>query len=477
MRRVPPPLRLIMLLALVQGFAWACVLPAFQGQDEPPHFAYTQRMVELGKPTWSTLETIPQGPGTQAYSTEVFRAQGWSALGPLALNVDMKPYTERIDERRWRTEERRLTDADREDGMYTSAMRNPPLYYVYEAAVYAPLQDAPFFTRWFAMRLATLPFLLVAVVAAWLLAGEVFGRRRWLQAVTALTVGLQPMLAQLGGVINPDAMIAAVWGLGLYLAARIVNRGLTRAHVLWGVALFAGAVLTHPRAMAVAAPLVLAALWRLWPHVRARGIGAVRAAQAVGVGAVLVLAAGSVWYALVGEVSVARTREFGSYLWQFYLPRPGFMEAAPVADWGARDVFVDRLWSGFALLEVNLAPGVLDAVAVATILGGLALLATFAVRRAEVRRHLGLVVVLGVALPALMWSLHVAAWRDLPLYGDPIITGRYLTPLLPLAGLAVATVAASLPRRIGPAAAMAVLGLEVLLALSALGTAVVRFYV
>ena len=72
--------------------------------------------------------------------------------------------------------------------------------------------------------------------------------------------------------------------------------------------------------------------------------------------------------------------------------------------------------------------------------------------------------------------LRASAWRDLPTGGDPIITGRYLTPLLPMLGVAVAAVAVSLPRRVGPAAATLVLGLEGLLALGALGAAVVRFY-
>ena len=77
----------------------------------------------------------------------------------------------------------------------------------------------------------------------------------------------------------------------------------------------------------------------------------------------------------------------------------------------------------------------------------------------------------------LVWSLHVAAWHDLQLSPlDPVITGRYLTPLLPIAGLAVATVAAALPRRVGPGAATAVLGAELVLSLALLGVATVRFY-
>jgi hypothetical protein len=142
-----------------------------------------------------------------------------------------------------------------------------------------------------------------------------------------------------------------------------------------------------------------------------------------------------------------------------------------------RDVFVDRLWSGFAQLEVNLAPGVLDAVAAATVLGAVLVAAVLVRRRAAVRRHAPLAAVLAVAVVGMLWTLHVAAWRDLQLYGDPIITGRYLTPLLPIAGLGVAVLIGALPRAVRPAGAALVLGAEGLLAVAALGAAMVRFHV
>ena len=78
-------------------------------------------------------------------------------------------------------------------------MRNPPLYYLYEAGVYWTLAGSDVMTRVYAMRWATIPLLLIAVLMAWLLAGEVFGRRRWLQTTAALVVALQPVLSQLGG--------------------------------------------------------------------------------------------------------------------------------------------------------------------------------------------------------------------------------------------------------------------------------------
>jgi hypothetical protein len=473
-RRIPAPLAVILVLAALQSAAWAVLLPPLQGQDEPAHVAYAQRIAEQRAISWSALETIEDDQ--QQYSTELERAEAYSGAGLLSLNVFGRPYRTEVDEERWRRAREELSDAERADGGFTNAMRNPPLYYLYEAAVYAPLGGTDFFTRLYSMRLATVPFILIAVVFAWLLAGEVFGRRRWLQAVTALTVALQPMLAQLAGIVNPDAAIAAWYAVALWLAALIVRRGATRPRLVGAAALILSSVVLHPRSMPLAVPLVVALLFRLWPHVRARG----RPVRFAGVG-VLVLGfsafvGASLVYATRGELTFQGVRRFASYVWQFYLPRPGWMDMTVGPDWGVRDVFVDRLWSGFVLLEVNLAPWVLDLISAATLVGIVMLVVTLVLRRDSLRRRRPLFAVFAAALLGLMWFLHVAAWRDLQLYGDPIITGRYLTPLLPVLGIAIAAVAGSLPKRLGPGLVTVLLGIEALLALSALGTALVRFY-
>jgi 4-amino-4-deoxy-L-arabinose transferase-like glycosyltransferase len=474
MRRVPVPLVAILCLAAVHSLTWTVLLPAFQGQDEASHFAYTQRTAEKGQVSWTAVSTIPEG---NAISTEAGQAEQLSGIAPTTLNVAGRPFTAEIDERRYEREAAKLRPDQRADGNLTSAMRNPPLYYLTEAAVYAPLESLSVFDRLYAMRAVSIVWFLVTVLAAWLLAGEVFGRRRWLQAVAALVVALQPMLGQLGGIVNPDAMIAALWGLALWLSAVIVDRGVTRGRLAGAGVLTVAAVFTHPRAAPLAVALAGALAVRAWPAIARRGRAARTAALAACAGAAVLLVGGGTWYALRGDVTVTKVREFGSYLWQFYLPRPSFMQPTVAPEWGVRDVFVDRLWSGFVQLEVNVAPGILDAISIATMVGAVLVVAVLWLRRDAARSRLPLIGILAGSFLILMWTLHVAAWRDLPIEGDPIITGRYLTPFLPVAGVLVAAVAAVLPRRIGPGAATLVLGLEGLITLSALGTTLVRFYV
>jgi hypothetical protein len=84
-----------------------------------------------------------------------------------------------------------------------------------------------------------------------------------------------------------------------------------------------------------------------------------------------------------------------------------------------------------------------------------------------------------VAIPAtLILSLHFAAYRNLQIDpSNPIIVGRYLFPLLPLFGVAVAVVVRALPQRACVAAGTALLFAGALLGISGLGMTAVRFYV
>jgi hypothetical protein len=59
---------------------------------------------------------------------------------------------------------------------------------------------------------------------------------------------------------------------------------------------------------------------------------------------------------------------------------------------------------------------------------------------------------------------------------DPLITGRYLLPAIGAYAAAIAFVAWSLPRRLGPVLAGAVVGAHVLLCLGGLGLQIGRLY-
>jgi hypothetical protein len=89
------------------------------------------------------------------------------------------------------------------------------------------------------------------------------------------------------------------------------------------------------------------------------------------------------------------------------------------------------------------------------------------------------VVVLMLALLVLsIGFLQYVSYRALLGNGgsDPLITGRYLLPLVSLFGLAVAFTVGCLPRRIAPLIGAVILAIGVLLSLDAIGITMARFY-
>ena len=102
-----------------------------------------------------------------------------------------------VDERIWDEREAGFDRAQRADGGFTSALRNPPAYYLYASLPYLATSSLGIFDQVFFMRLANIPLLLATVLFAWLIAGELFGRRRWLQTLATGAVALQPLLIHL----------------------------------------------------------------------------------------------------------------------------------------------------------------------------------------------------------------------------------------------------------------------------------------
>ena len=465
MLRLPPALLALLGAALLQSLAWIVLLPPLQGPDEPDHLAYTQRMVETKSIVWR-----PRGGSTPAgrepYSTELVTAYVWAGLRPLAANTAARPLWTEADEAIWRREDRELTDADRRDGAYGAPFRNPPLYYAYSAIPYAAASGGSILDRAFAMRLANVPFVLLAVGFAWLLAAELLGRRaRWLPFAAAAPVALHPQLHHVAATVNPDALLVAEWAAGLYLACVVVRRGPTRGTAAALLAVAACGALTHYRGfplLAVAA-VALGVAWVRRRGLPARGAaGAAAAAAAVGLLALLAVAAAG-----RGQV-----REFVSYAWQFYLPKLPFMSpTVGPRDYDVREAWVDRFFG--TQLEVDVGGGINTALLVLSLAGLAALAVAALAERAALRRNWPTLAVLATGLVALVGLLHVGAYRGmLDNADDPVFTGRYLLVLLPVFGLAIALVAA----RAGPVLAGLVVGAALALGVVDAGAVLGRFY-
>jgi hypothetical protein len=269
------------------------------------------------------------------------------------------------------------------------------------------------------------------------------------------------MLAFLSASVSPDGMLYAAWSLALWLGVRILRRGLTP----WqAVALFAvvGLAVT---VKATSYALLPAALFAL-------GVGALRQRRAGGSVAAVACAAllafvipVGAWLATAGaldrpainEVATGtqrptptitsfNPREFGSYLWQFYLPKLSFQrDFGGIPPLPVYDLWLKGGWAEFAWLEVRFPEavyGVLAALSALFLIGG-------AIALARARARLDLVVAGFVALVvfALLAGLHWTEFRTLIGGAGSFNQGRYLLPLISLFGAAVAGTISLLPGR------------------------------
>lgn len=469
LRRVPGPLAILLVVATVQALAWCVALPALQGPDEVSHFAYVQRIVEKGEIPWEP-GTVTNPAGTRPYSTEVFTALDQAELLSLSANLAARAAWTPADEAAWAAHDRGLGPKYRKDGGFTSALKNPPVYYLYDAIPYAVAKHSSFFDRMFAMRLANIPFLLATIVFAWLLAGELLPGRTWPRFLAAGTVALQPQLFNITATVNPDVLLAAEWSAALWLMVLVCRRGPRLRLVGPLLAVSALACLTHGRGLLILPPALLAIGLAL---ARERGWSALRPARSVPALAVAYFAV----ILVATERGDGNVREFLSYVWQFYLPKLGFMDPSiGVHDYDFGEAYVNRFYGTFAQLEVTLANPITRVLFWATLAGLAALVVALVVRRRAVARNGDAAIVLTVAVVGLVFGLHYVAYRAmLTNPGDPIITGRYFLPLIGLFGAAVAVVATTLPKRAGLVFAAAILAAGVCLQWSSLGLLVERF--
>jgi 4-amino-4-deoxy-L-arabinose transferase-like glycosyltransferase len=481
---MPAPLVALLAAVAVIGVSWALLVPPFQVPDENSHFGYAQLLAERFE--------LPGKTGRPLFSREQLLAQDRSNSDQTAAVLATKPEWSKKAYERWQAAERRLPDSARGDGGGPNpASTNPPLYYLYETPAYLLASGGDIFDRLYVMRIWSVALLLVTTLAAWLLAGELFGSRRPLQLIAAAVAGLQPMVTFVSAAVTPDGMLFALWGLAFWLGVRILKRGLRLPEAIGLFAVVGLAVVTKATsyAMLPAALLVLAVgLARMQAAQRRKtlAVGAIALAGfVVPVGAWLVTAR-SLDRPSVNEVSAApgktlpsitsfNVRELGSYLWQFYLPRLPFMKK-----WGGLqnpavwNVWLKGGWARFGWLEVKF-PGIVYVVLAVFTLAALAG-AGMAVFRALPDVDWAIAAFFGLVVLALLAGLHWTEFRTLVGGSGPFNQGRYLLPLISLMGCAVAAAVSVVPGRWRQAATGSVLGGLLVLQLFSLALVAARFY-
>jgi 4-amino-4-deoxy-L-arabinose transferase-like glycosyltransferase len=469
---VPPPaLGALMAVSLLLAVTWAAVLPAFQAPDEQSHFSYVQ--------TLGAQKKRPGQEGRPFFSTQL--SQGIRAVNSdqVAAQKAVKPEWDPVIADQWAATETKAPDDD--GGGPGPATAYPPTAYAWQALGYAAASGS-LFDELLGARLMTALWVPVTVLFTWLLAGEVFGRRRLLQTAAAAVPALAPMFAFVSASVSPDGMLCAVWTIALWLGVRCVKRALPLRDTIALLLVVAIACTVKPTSYAlIPAALLVIALGvftrhRDQPRRMAVILGGAAVALVVAVGAWLAL--GKPGDTLISDsVSTSGTnwRELASYLWQYYLPRtPVQSSFHGVSGYPLLQVWITQGWATFGWLEVKFDPWVYRILALITV--AIAAAALVALWRARARVDRRVLAFLGVTFVILLLGLHWTDYHQLKQQGQPFMQGRYLFPVISVFGLTLAAALSIIPLRLRPAAAGVALGGLLVFHLFALGLVVVRFY-
>jgi hypothetical protein len=471
-------------VAAIEVVAWSLVMPPFQGPDEMAHFAYVQHLAETGEAPDRT------GGSGRNISTEQAEAIRWENLHALVGVLGMRPGWAEAEERRWREVEASLPEEASADGDGPNAVgQNPPLYYALETIPYHLAPGGSFLNRFYLTRLGSAGFYLAAVALMWLIASELF-RPLWARTLATAIVTLHPKLAMLGASVNADILLVLVWTAFIYVGLRIVRHGPSPRRLIGAGLISAASILTHGRGLAIIpALLVLLALaylrWRPRPGRALQGaavsLGIAAVALAIeGVFSSGVSGEGAAYGGTIGWVDqrTFNVREFLSYVWQFYLPRLQFMQPSiGVPGYGFRDVYVQTFYGDLASLEVEYPRFATDLLQVATMALLLALYTVVVARLHAVKRNWPIIAFLLLSGLSMIALLHLSSYVNMLINpADPLFTGRYLLPLVSILAIGVTVVVMALPRRLGAFAAGGLVAAGIVLQVTGLGIAFMRFY-
>jgi 4-amino-4-deoxy-L-arabinose transferase-like glycosyltransferase len=440
-------LLLIVVAFMLRCLAFAGLLPAWQGPDEPSHYAYAAEvahghLLPANRTAFATTPAIDAG-----------------VVGSAFL-----PYRNRTPDRPFAPPQRDAlpVEASGLPDDPVAVVGYPPLFYLAVAPAYhLPGLDTAS-ERLYALRAASVLLGACLLVLTFLLLRELVADDR-LALLGVAFLSLMPMVLQASSIVNPDIGLTVAAAALTLAAVRVRTRGASIGRVAAVVAAAAAVALTKPIGPATA--LVLAGGLLGIPPVlrRVRPTWAAVTAVCV-VGVVGLAAAGYVGSAYLRSRSGA---QYGlSYLWQFYLPRLPFMQDVfppgavgdptglltnPVPAWA---VWVRTGVGYFGWVSAQLAPW-LYVLALLSVLAVVAVAATAAARAlrrpgvlaGEVGRvgAAGLLTAVGFLL-----LLHVAEAGHMIQFGggDRLLQGRYLLPAAPLAvAVLVLGVSALPPRR------------------------------
>jgi Predicted membrane protein (DUF2142) len=462
LRRVPSAAWMCALIAFLNASAWSLIMPPFQGRDEVDHFAYTAQIAETG-----TLPENGQAEGNYSQQQKLV-LQGLNYY-QVRFNSAQPTLSTQAEQRALERDVHAHLSA-KGSGEAGVATPEPPLFYTLQTIPYF-LGDGNMLTQLQLMRLFDALLGAVTALLCFFFVREAVPRVRWAATVGGLCVALQPLFAFMAGGVNPDVLLFTI-GAAIFLCLlRAFRDGLTwRSGLVLGLLVAAG-FLTKLNFIGFAIGVFFGLCALAVRGVRSRGRGAL---PPIGIATTVGFAPAAA-YVLINKLSGKPT--FGptsenvegfsaeqlfheaSYVWELYLPRlpgmPHYFKGLSTF----KDIWFDRSVGFYGWMDV-LFPGWVDTIAL--FLAGATLLLIgreLLARRDAIRPRLPelatyAMITIGVLLVIGIPSFHSDILGHIYSFGEP----RYLLPMLPLLGAAIA-LAVRGSRRWAPAvgAAMIVL--------------------
>jgi 4-amino-4-deoxy-L-arabinose transferase-like glycosyltransferase len=435
---VPTAAWICALVAWLNATSWAFITPPFQVTDEPAHFAYVKQVAETG--------TLPSPLGHFSEEEEI-------ALEVLRFEqIRQNPETPAIFSQAQQsalTRDLRAAARIPERGSSGAAVATsePPLYYALESIPYDLASGGTLLDRLELMRLLSALMAGFTALFTFMFLRQALPGVRWGWTVGALGVALSPLLGFTSGAVTPDAMLFAVSAALFYCVARAFRQGLSaKSAVAFGVVIAVGFLtklnfvgLAPGAFLALAILAVRGARRSGW-----RAIGAPAIAAAIGGMPIAALLSRQ---ATNGALSSSPAGAHGSiltvanYIWQLYLPRlPGTPNDFPGL-FTTRQIWFDGYIGRLGWLDTFFPAWVYTAaLAIAVVLACLCVRALIGARGSLWGRtpELAVYAVMTVGLLALVGD---ASYQWFPSQVADFGQARYLLPLLPLLGAALALAA------------------------------------
>lgn len=223
-------------LALLHGLLYLALVPPWQHYDEPSHFEYAAQI--------AAGEYAAPGPQAVAISRALALSMYRHAFFPPG--------------------ERPALEGNRRVRVGFNQRVHPPLYYSVAALPIGLLQDRSVELQLYAVRLVSLGFYTLSVLAAWRIAVTLLPDEPLMQRIIPLLLLFTPTFADIMTAVNSDVLVNFAVMVMLLGCARLLRDGLRPMGLGLAVLGLGVALLAKRTALPALAPFGLALCWAAW---------------------------------------------------------------------------------------------------------------------------------------------------------------------------------------------------------------------